>query len=469
MKNKKNLIAQYLYNIAKESKSEVIEVSKGSELAKIAEKMNIVIPSPDIAILKTVYAKMNEANRNNVVLPKKAAEKALPSIIGKQANWSHKGKNYVCGWILDAKIENDFVVTYVAIYKSLFPEEYEKMKEMVKDNTMAVSFEIWSIDSETKNSVMHDLGNGTYSIDPIIYHGIGILIEGETPACPEAYADKMLAKADTRLIEEAERIACNINDGNLIFASMALDNNIKVDEKILKKEDDKVDKEKDIVETSEETKPEETSEETKTDDNSEKAEEKKADADSEKSDVDETKSEDIPKGTETQKSEEIVPKIVIKVINEYSEVCIDTYVDGTPSGTSDRKCYSKSITEYSDGTKDEVVKELDSKKKYDFAELEKAVNDAKAEKDVEIANLKAEHVKELKEQNEKIETQTKELDLKDQEIAKLQPEKEEEIKTSSDETPEMEVGAVEKAKEDTETERRQNEINDIIAKKHKNE
>ncbi len=133
MKNCPNkIIAQYLYDLAKDSRSEFIEISKDSELIDVAKKMGLVIPSPDIAILKTKYAKFNEPNHNNIILPKDAAKKALPTIKGKQANWSHRGKNHICGWIIDAKIEEDLIVIYFAIYKSLFPEEFDKMKLMVK-------------------------------------------------------------------------------------------------------------------------------------------------------------------------------------------------------------------------------------------------------------------------------------------------------------------------------------------------
>jgi hypothetical protein len=86
MQSEKKLIAQYLYDLAKESKSEFVEVAVDSELAKVAKKMNLVIPSPDIAILKTIYAEVDKANRNKIVLPKEAAKKALPTLIGKQAN-----------------------------------------------------------------------------------------------------------------------------------------------------------------------------------------------------------------------------------------------------------------------------------------------------------------------------------------------------------------------------------------------
>lgn len=489
MKCKKLILANYLYDIAKSSKSEIIEVSKDDELAKIAAKRGILVPSPDIAILKTRYAKFDEPNRNKIVLPKKTAIKALPSIVGKQSNWSHKGKNYLCGFILDAKIEDDFIVTYIAIYKSLFPEEYEKMKEMVKENKMAVSFEIWSV-SENGESVLHDLGDGNYSIDPIIYHGVGILIEGETPACKEAYADKLLAMKNNQLIQEAEKIANTQRDENLICASLNIKEECKNcgncnhggEEMTEVKKEENV--EQKPIETSTEEKPaeviaEKATTEEKTENTSKPevkeptkaevtTEETKAEAEApaaETTPVADIKAEETQKAEGEEKKEEaetIVPKIVTKVTRIYSDIFVDTYVDGTASGTSEGVSKYKTITEYSDGTKDEVESESKYIQKYDFAELEKAVNDAKAEKDAEIATIKAEQEKVVKEKDEKIETQTKELGQKDQEIAKLTIP----VETATEKKPEMSVGNVEKAEEESEGKKGAKEIDALIAKKH---
>jgi hypothetical protein len=592
MKNcNKKILAQYLYDLAKESKSEFIEISKDSELIKIAEKMNLVVPSPDIAILKTIYARTDVPNRNNIVLPKEAAKKALPTLVGKQANWSHLGKNYICGWILDAKLEKDLIVTYIAIYKSLFPEEFEKMKEMVKGNKMAVSFEIWNKD-ENGNSVLHDLGNGIKSIDPIIYHGVGILIEGETPACKEAYAEKLLATANKKIIDEAEKITNEVFNQDLVFAALVIEEPICVNcgkcNCIKDKEENKMElvelfanvtKEEEITfelamafyYSSDEDKAKLTEDAAKwtkkfingLPDSAfaaiepaypEKTEDKNArhlphhngegDLGKEKSNANldlphyknalarcnqikpisdsisaedlqakasthlerhkdaleksseepktevkpiETQAQEIPvvaetkieepkvevtlevkteaevkpeeKKEEAQPLEVIEPKIIVKTTSIYSEVRIDTYIDGTPSGTQEVKGYTKTITEYKDGTKDEVETEVEIKKKFDFAEVEEKVNAAKAEKDAEIATLKAEQERILVEKDKEITIIKQELGKKDQEIAELKP-PEVEVKK------EMAVGTVE-VKTKTDTQKQAENINAIIASKHK--
>ena len=507
----KKLIAQYLYDMAKESKSEFIEIAVDSELAKVAKKMNLVVPSPDIAILRTIYAEVDKPNRNKIVLPKEAAKKALPTLVGKQANWSHRGKNFVCGWILNAELEDDKIITYIAIYKSLFSEEFETMKEMVKDNKMASSFEIWNRDPDSGKSVLHDLGNDTYAIDPILYHGIGILIEGETPACPSAYADKLLATADEKLILEAEKIILNSSQErteNLVYASMALakeepKDNEKEEAVMIKcekcgKEFESTAEEKICVECAslpkeesktqlpEDTKTEEKTTETKTEEKSEVAETKVEETKVEETteEKSEAKPEEAPKAEAEAKVEEpkveekaeekkeevaeekkeeaqplevIEPKIVVKVTSIYSETVIDTFVDGTPSGAQEIKGLRVKITEYKDGTKDEVSEEVEIKKKYDFAELEAKVNEAKAEKDVEISSLKSE----LEKLDNEIKKLQDELGKKDQEIAELKTPKVEEKKEK-----ELTVGAVD-SEVKSEIKKQADKINEIIANKGK--
>jgi hypothetical protein len=105
----KKLIAEALLSIAKNSTTEFIEVAADSELIETAKKFNIVLPSPDLAVIKTVYAEIDKVNRNGVVLPRTAVEKGLPTLIGKQINWEHQGSGRICGYIIDAKINNDLI------------------------------------------------------------------------------------------------------------------------------------------------------------------------------------------------------------------------------------------------------------------------------------------------------------------------------------------------------------------------
>ena len=119
MENKK-LIAEALLDLAKSSETTFIEVAEDKELIDAAKKIGIVLPSPDLAVLKTVYAEIDKVNRNGVVLPKSAVEKGLPTLIGKQINWEHDGAGRICGYTIDAKINSDEIEIIGVIFKSLF-------------------------------------------------------------------------------------------------------------------------------------------------------------------------------------------------------------------------------------------------------------------------------------------------------------------------------------------------------------
>jgi hypothetical protein len=487
------VIAQYLYDLAKQSKSEFIEVAQDSELIDIAKKLNLVIPSPDIAILKTVYAQTDVSNRNKIILTKSAVKKGLPTLIGKQANWSHLGKNHICGWILDAKLEEDLIIIYVAIFKSLFIEEFEKVQKMFRDGNLSVSFEIWNKSSETGESVLHDVKNGNRSIDPILFHGVGILIEDEQlPACPKAYAKKLLAMFNIDNLKE--EIKDNKQEECFVYASQAIEETkcqncksckchkeevmskqkaeaAKIEE--IKAEEIKVeipaeeakkvilcpecqeplkDDETEICAVcknkkikAEDTKVEEPSVETKTEEKSEvaetkteelKTEEKPTEAKVEEKPV-EAKVEEKPAETpaettpveipakEVAEAVESVAKKVIAVINEEIVITHDS-MDGKIARSGMRKTTRK----FDDNTEEVFSEEFTIVDTYTQAQLDEKIGAAKAEKDAEIATIKAAHEVELK-------TKEKELASKSQEIAALT------VKEETTKEKILEVGSVE--------------------------
>jgi hypothetical protein len=214
----RKILAETLLEIARNSKTEIIESADNKELIEAAKKIGIVVPSPDLAVFKTIYAEIDKVNRNGVVLPRKAVEKGLPTLIGKQINWEHRGATQICGYIIDAKIEKDKVEIIGVVFKSLFPEEFEQVKEKFLKGTLAVSFEIWNKNPATGKSVIKDLGNGYREVDPIIFHGCGLLLTS-TPACPKAKVYKLLAKE----IIEAEKIVEKIFNEDLVYAELAME------------------------------------------------------------------------------------------------------------------------------------------------------------------------------------------------------------------------------------------------------
>ncbi len=214
----RKILAEALLEIAKKSTTEIIEVDSDFDLIETADKFNISLPSPDLAVIKTVYAEIDKVNRNGVILPRNAVEKGLPTLIGKQINWEHQGSGRICGYIIDAQINKDLIEITGVIFKSLFPEEMAKVKEKFKKKDLCVSFEIWNRNPENKESVMHELKNGERVIDPIIFHGCGLLLVNP-PACPKAKVYKLVAK----VLTETEKIVDKVFGEDLIFASLAIE------------------------------------------------------------------------------------------------------------------------------------------------------------------------------------------------------------------------------------------------------
>lgn len=484
MKNNK-LIAEALLEIAQRAKTTFIDIGKeDKELIEAAKKFNIELPSPDLMVMKTVYAEIDKVNKNGVVLPKKAVEEGLKTLIGKQCNWEHDGAGFVCGYTIEAKINEDKIETINVLFKSLFPDKAEELKEKIKSNEAAVSFEIWNIDPQTKKSVVKSTDNGYVEISPIIFHGTGVLLTHK-PACPNAKVFKLIANKE---INEAEQIVSEIFDRNLIYASLAIENEKEANEVTKENKSDEK-----IVPSSEETKTENKTEETKVEEIQKADETKKenkpeektetAETKSEEKKVEETKEEVIPQETpkveaetkgkeqkvekkeeKAQEIETVVPKIVSKITRIYSDIFIDTYKDGTLSGTSEGKSLSKTITEYTDGTQDVVEAESEYKKKYDFAEVEEKVNAAKAEKDAEIATLKADYAKQIETKDTEIKNKNEELGKKDQEIAVLKTNKDKEVATAKEN--ELVVGNTE-IEGASDIQEQADNINKIIAKKGK--
>jgi len=470
MENKK-LIAEALLDLAKSSETTFIEVAEDKELIDAAKKIGIVLPSPDLAVLKTVYAEIDKVNRNGVVLPKSAVEKGLPTLIGKQINWEHDGAGRICGYTIDAKINNDKIEIIGVVFKSLFPEEMDLVKEKFADKKLAVSFEIWNRNPEDGESVVHDLENGFRSIDPIIFHGTGLLMTN-TPACPKAIVYKLVANVE---IENAEKIVDKIFEDNLICASMAIEEpkcknctsctcekeaeiveEIKIEEVIVvesKKtclqcgnplpddypQDEELCavcklKKEELNKSSEETQTEVKPDETKTEEKSEVAETKP-----EETIVEETKEEIV---VEEKKEEATVitttqDLVTVDEIKPEGEI-ITTEVKTETIVVNDEGKEVKKVVEEEKTVVTFTTEQLVEKVQEAKVELQKLVE----EKDKEITQLK------------------EELGKKDQEIADLKNPKVEEKKEKT-----LTVGAVECEKQ-SETKRQADNINKIIAAKH---
>jgi hypothetical protein len=454
----KKLIAQALLDIARNSETTIISASDDKELIDAAKKVGIVLPSPDLAVLKTVYAEIDKVNLNGVVLPRPAVEKGLPTLIGKQINWEHDGAGRICGYTISAKINGDKIEIIGVVFKSLFPEEMDKVEQRFYEKKLAVSFEIWNRNPETGESVVHPLENKYYSIDPIIFHGTGLLADHK-PACPKAIVYKLLANTETT---EAEKIVDKIFEENLICASMAMEEpKCKGCNPCTCKNEKEVIIVDEILENNKEEKK----------DQLEKSEEQSTQVIPEPAQV-------VPpvevKPEPAQVAEAPVEACPCEVqerpvltVTEYTSICTETLQeDGTYKSeqkglTKITRTFKDSRTEVENRDNNSLYEDYVQKYTVTPAELEEKVNAAKVEKDLEITELKTIHATELSAKDNEIKNQKEELGKKDQEIAELKPpiveEKKEKELTVGTATGEIKSEVKEKA----------DEINQIIANKGK--
>lgn len=223
MNNEKIILAKSLLEWSLGSKTEWLKSSEEDilELADIAKRKGIVLPSPDFAVFKTYYAQIGVPNKNRVLLKREDVEKGLPTLIGKNINLDHFGKDSICGYILDAKIDGDMIVVYGCIFKSLFNDKFEEIQKKFENGELAVSFEIWNIDPSTGKSVVVFTEEGIKIISPIIFHGCGLLLT-KPPACPKAKVTALLASEE---LLETEKIVNEIfqKDERLVYAEEALE------------------------------------------------------------------------------------------------------------------------------------------------------------------------------------------------------------------------------------------------------
>jgi len=481
---KKKLLAEALLDLAKSSTTTIVEAADDKELISAASKLGIVLPSPDLAVLKTVYAEIDKVNLNGVVLPRKAVEEGLPTLIGKQMNWEHLGAYNVCGYIIDSSIREDKVEIIAVVFKSLFPEEFDIVKEKFQKGTLAVSFEIWNVDPTTYKSVVTELADGNVEINPIIFHGCGLLLTS-APACPKAKIYKLIAKEEEKSFTE-----------DLVFARMAIEEpkclncenckcekEVKIVEEIKKEEEIKSEtalvvieekKEEVIVKEAEvklcpeckqPLKDEEMEDEMCAVCKTKKVEEIKAVEIIPETKIEETvveaevKPEEVEKTTpeETVAATEVKPEVVEEVAKEEvpaevkaeeAQVVVQTQEvvkidDIKPDVETVTTVVKTETTSIDDSGKEtmKVVEETKVVETYTREQLDEAVNAAKAEKDVEIAKLK------------------EELEKKSQEIVKAKLEEETPVSLT--------VGEIHTTGEDTELKRQKDNVDKFIASKHK--
>jgi hypothetical protein len=206
----KIIISSVLADLTLASKTKFIEAKGNEDLIKLAKSKGIDLPSPDLACFETYYCELDKPNLNNAMLTKKAAEEGINSLIGKQINLNHLGKNYICGYTIDAKIKDNLIVVTGILFKSLFPEEFDEIKQLFEEGKLFVSFELWNREPESGKSIIEIMENGVKKITKMIAHGVGLLLTGVKPACKKAQVFKLLANQKDngeRIFQEDDRFA----------------------------------------------------------------------------------------------------------------------------------------------------------------------------------------------------------------------------------------------------------------------
>jgi len=371
--NDRILIAKAMLEWTKDSKTTFITAS--DELKEIAKKRGLSLPSPDLAVFKTIYAELEKPNRNRVRLPREAVEDGLPSIVGKQINFDHKGSNYICGYMLDGKIEGNNIVVYGAFFKSMFSEEFDEVKAKFEKGQLFVSFEIHRFD-DNGDLVVEALSDGTFKMNTIHFAGCGLLIE-EDPACPKAQVLKLLASAKALASKVDIQEDNKVLREDLVYAELLKEDNMS--EKIKKPLDEKIEEvidEKSIAEVIKvvkESKEEEVKEEIEAP--------KIAEADGIKKEAIEVKEED---GKEEAKT----------VITTTEEVETVRTMDSDESGASEKvevKAEIKEEVVYDDGVKVTTEEKVDNVVTYTY----EYVQDLQTAHTKELEDLKVAHAKEI--------------------------------------------------------------------------
>jgi len=168
---------KWLADMSKNTRYEILEAgSKDGELERIAAKFGVQLPCNDLAVFKGTYAYIDRTNLNGCSLPEDEVIRALGTLRGKAIDFDHLRKRVV-GYHLDAALEGNEIVCYGIFFKGNFPEDYDIIKQCMKEGKLGISFEAWGDHSQRED--------GDYDLINIEFAGGALLIASE-PAFPGA-------------------------------------------------------------------------------------------------------------------------------------------------------------------------------------------------------------------------------------------------------------------------------------------
>ena len=202
--NQKERVSLFFEDLTYNTSYEFLEVGKNDdELADIADKRGIVLPSKDLAVFKGRYALVDVENKNKCTLPTEEVKKALKTLNGKALDKDHFRKTAIGHW-LQGELNEDEIISYGAMWKSNFPEDYKEIKKRMSEGKVKISFEAWGI---------RDLKeDGGYDLTDIHFAG-GAFLFDTLPAFDEAevmeFAKVMTEEDKAKLFSGAkEKFKC---------------------------------------------------------------------------------------------------------------------------------------------------------------------------------------------------------------------------------------------------------------------
>jgi len=223
-----NLEIQYFLNDFESNiQVEFIEDStQRKNLFEIAKAKGILIGEndKDLAVFKGIWDIVDAPNGNGKILPEKELLQELPKIIGRPITVDHIRK-FVVGFVLNYTYiqKEKKVIIWGIIFKSCFPQEYEKMVELFKQKKLGLSSEIWA--DKKKRTTNPD---GSYNLHDFTIAGVTIVMmdKNNVPASPETMILEMSKK---KCAENEELIYSMINKNNLENLSCGKDANHNCD------------------------------------------------------------------------------------------------------------------------------------------------------------------------------------------------------------------------------------------------
>jgi hypothetical protein len=226
MENNLKILGEALKDWTFAEQTTFLTASNDEELKKIIKSQGFNYPDRDLAYFKTIYLECDKLNKNNMMVPLEAAKKGIDTLAGKIINFDHLGKFQICGFVLQGKIEGNFVVAYCALFKGAFKEEFPAIQKLFEDKKLFVSFEIHRTNDKGEDILIKQK-DGTYLVSEVCYSGVGLLLR-EKPACAKARVLDLLAKQE---VIDAEKIVDKIFrkqlSSNIIYAEMFEDQNCK--------------------------------------------------------------------------------------------------------------------------------------------------------------------------------------------------------------------------------------------------